>query len=304
MSKTYVLYHGGCYDGFASAWIARKHLPEDTEFIPVGFSSPMPEIEDGSGVYILDFSYPRDELIALQERTQVLVLDHHKTAEAQLKGLSYAVFDLGKSGATLTWEWFNGLCSMPPEFIRYIEDRDLWRHALKNSREINAVIRSYPFDFEVWDRSVSNVCGEAVWVSEGRAILRAQQREIEFMTYKVQYASFGGYVFPCINANCSFQSDIAHYLYENFPTYRQDTEGWLRKTDVRGSAVYSVWPHGDNGQVKFFWSLRSNGSLDVSELATAFGGGGLPQASGFREESACAQERFVNRDLIEAIERG
>lgn len=50
----------------------------------------------------------------------------------------------------LAWEFWNGR-EIAPWLVDYTEDRDLWRHKLPDSEEINAALRSYPLDFELWD---------------------------------------------------------------------------------------------------------------------------------------------------------
>jgi oligoribonuclease NrnB/cAMP/cGMP phosphodiesterase (DHH superfamily) len=75
-------------------------------------------------VYILDFSYDEETLRNLYKKVEVVVLDHHKTAEKDLKDLSFAKFDMNKSGAMMAWEYFHPEKEVPL-MIRYIQDRDL-----------------------------------------------------------------------------------------------------------------------------------------------------------------------------------
>jgi hypothetical protein len=163
--KTYVVYHGGCWDGFCAAWVARGVLKGEVEYIPVQYGQPPPGVEPGSRVYILDFSYSRGMMVLLAERVDTLVvLDHHKTAREALDGFAdgcergyglprpTVVFDMEKSGARLTWEHFHGASGVPcPWLVRMVEDRDLWRWELPHSREVNAAIRSYPMTWDTLD---------------------------------------------------------------------------------------------------------------------------------------------------------
>ena len=57
--KTYVLYRRGCCDGFCAAWVARKSLGDSAEYIPVQYGQEPPTMEDGSNLFIVDFSYKR-----------------------------------------------------------------------------------------------------------------------------------------------------------------------------------------------------------------------------------------------------
>ena len=147
---SYVLYHGGCSDGFGAAFAAWMRLQHQaTEYIPVSYGKPMPDIPDGSDVYIVDFSYSREMLISLSERCQVRVLDHHKTAQAGLEGLPFCTFDMDKSGAVLAWEYFHPGDDVP-EILLYVQDRDLWKWKMTRSKEVNAAIASHPQDFFTW----------------------------------------------------------------------------------------------------------------------------------------------------------
>ena len=61
-------------------------------------------------VFIVDFSYPRTILEEMEESAESLVvIDHHKTAEEDLRGLDYCHFDMTHSGAYLAWEYLFGV---------------------------------------------------------------------------------------------------------------------------------------------------------------------------------------------------
>ena len=100
------MYHKNCTDGFGSALAAHYKFGDSAMYIPVNYGEPVPsEIKEGDEIYIVDFSFPRDVLEKLAESHKVQVIDHHKTAEAALKGLDYCLFDMKHSGAVLTWQF-------------------------------------------------------------------------------------------------------------------------------------------------------------------------------------------------------
>ena len=121
---TYVLYHANCDDGFGAAWAARKKLGDAAVYVPVKYGDPLPPTVTGERVYVVDFSYPRDVLETLADRCKVVVLDHHKTAQEDLADLPFAEFDMERSGAGMTWDYFFPGQPRPP-LIDHIEDRDL-----------------------------------------------------------------------------------------------------------------------------------------------------------------------------------
>src|SRR5688572_16804381 len=147
--KPLCIYHGNCADGFTSAWVVRKNLPE-AEFHAGVYQDAPPDVTDRD-VYLVDFSYKRDVLLEMAERARwITILDHHKTAEADLRDLPdnvASVFDMERSGARITWDHFYYI--KPPQTLLHVEDRDLWRFALPRTREIQANIFSYPYDFDV-----------------------------------------------------------------------------------------------------------------------------------------------------------
>src|SRR5438309_9630563 len=143
-----VIYHGACRDGFTAAWVAAMRHP-GADFQAGYFGNKAPSVI-GRSVVILDFSYPREVLETMaREAEELVLLDHHKTAEADLAGLPYAHFDMERSGAGLAWDYF--FPGEPrPWLVDYVEDRDLWRFRLPDSKAVNAYLSVLPFDFAAW----------------------------------------------------------------------------------------------------------------------------------------------------------
>jgi uncharacterized protein len=55
-------------------------------------------------IIFCDWAPPPDVLE--QVVSEIKILDHHKTAQQALQSKPYAIFDMEKSGAGLTWEYF------------------------------------------------------------------------------------------------------------------------------------------------------------------------------------------------------
>lgn len=270
MTKPLVIYHANCWDGFCAAWVARMALG-DVEAIPAHYGTPPPDVT-AREVYLLDFSYPRVVMRELvSDAASVVVLDHHKTAEAELRGLDEelapdltVVFDMGKSGARLAWEYFahvGGWLGMKsPWLVDYTEDRDLWRHALPATEEINAALRSYPLDFALWDDFKDADLEELA--NEGRAIRRREKQIVDEHLRHARQIDIDGHRVLAVNATVLF-SEIA---------------GELAKGHPLGACYF------DRFDGKRQWSLRSApDGVDVSVIAKARGGGGHKHAAGFEE---------------------
>lgn len=263
--KPLVIYHANCWDGFCAAWVAHKALGE-IEAVPAYYGASPPDVTSRE-VYVLDFSYPREVLLGMKEQAKsLLVLDHHKTAQAALDGLDFCVFDMGKSGGRLAWERFaylGGRLGMKsPWLVDYTEDRDLWRHALPDSENINAALRSYPLDFALWDEFNDAVGQREMFKREGSAIRRAERTIVETHVRNAREREMDGHKVLTVNATVLF-SEIA---------------GELAKDRPFGACYF------DRQDGKRQWSLRSrDGGVDVSAIAKAHGGGGHAQAAGYEE---------------------
>lgn len=249
---TVVLYHADCLDGFGAAWALWKKYP-DARYQPVEHGRPPPAGLDNDHVVIVDFSYPREVIERLAESTASLrILDHHVTAQAALDGLPYAHFDMNKSGAVLAWEWAHP--EPTPWLLLYIQDKDLWKWRLPKSREINAALASYPFDFQVW-----NGLSQDMLEIEGLAILRQEDVLLTKIVKEAVLVDFEGETVPAVYSPV-LTSQIGERLCRGYPFCII----WHQRNDRR------------------YFSLRSRpGTVDVSAIAARHGGGGHVNASGF-----------------------
>lgn len=293
--KPLVIYHGGCRDGFAAAWAVWKAYP-DAEYFAGFYGQPPPEVR-GREVVMVDFSYPYNEMKGIISTAKgVVVLDHHKTAEANLLhinedlahmgiGPATIVFDMGRSGAGIAWDYFHsnrerwcgqcgaenghqpGCLNIRPWLIDYVEDRDLWSWKLPDSREINAYIGALPFIFDVWENAVNQTKTQALMM--GHAIqLKINQYCAEVgknLTHVdlLEVRNADHFQVPIVNAPQCDISELLEYLMDS----------------LHVSLVMGWWQRADG---IFQYSLRSRGDLDVSEIAKIYGGGGHKNAAGFQ----------------------
>lgn len=289
-----VLYHADCTDGFASAWVARRKMP-NAECVPVQYGQEPPRVTDRE-VYVLDFSYKASTLRMMADlSSQLVCLDHHKTAQEDLRSITdadpypdrthgwrlngngfydkvYVKFDMNKSGARMAWDYFfppssYSMSNVVPDLVKYVEDRDLWRWSMPNSREVNAAIASYDKTFEEFDRLYAALQVEHGYrelATEGSAILRYQGRLIESACKNAHEATIGGHSVLAVNTGVSI-SEVAERLAKDRPF----GVCYFRRAD-------GLW----------IYSLRSReGGVDVSAVAKQYGGGGHKQAAGFESNT-------------------
>lgn len=277
------LYHGDCLDGFAAAWAVRKALPT-AEFIACEYGKARPFSVVGRDVIIVDFSYKRAAMETIvAECSSLIVLDHHETAEEDLRfllqpnGDNYdcvqldhekcAIFDMNRSGAGLAWDYFHsgtGFGIQRPLFIDYIEDRDLWRKRLEGVDEFTFALQSYPKDFDVWDALINGGVGELI--AQGEPIKRYNHQRIEEFkraALKAILIDPGHDPIECsiVNVPRIFASEVAGEL-----------------ASCNGGIGVTFCLRGDG---KWEYSLRSRGDINVADVAKIFGGGGHAKSAGF-----------------------
>lgn len=277
--KPLCIYHANCADGFGAAWVVRRFFGDgNVDFHPGVYGAAPPDVS-GRDVIMVDFCYKRPVLEEMGERAaSIIILDHHKTAAADLSSYAVAdigaalqdtaiaaIFDMDRSGARLAWDCFFP-DQEPPALIKHIEDRDLWRFKLPGTREIQAAVSSYPYEFEVWDGLMAD--DPQNLVAEGSAIERKHFKDIhEFIETTRHRLTVGGHDVPALNAPYFWSSDAGHIL-------------------ARGEPFAACYWHAADGVV---FSLRSSDDgEDVSEIAKLYGGGGHRNASGFKVENLAA----------------
>lgn len=280
-----VIYHASCHDGFCAAWLLHKIYPDAT-FLPTQYGDAAPDVS-GHDVIIADFSFDTATMVRMIGQANSLIcFDHHKTMPEVVRILPEVVFDKEKSGARLVWEYFiddlrpllkirdfqsifeivDEKLQSIPWLVRYTEDRDLWRFALPDSRQVNSGLRMLPFEFEAWDRIGYDEAWEVGTVLESYFDNR-RDSALKKAVFVDVYFNGGIYSVPCVNET---NHDLISII----------GEALAMLPDAAFGMTYFY--HGANRE--FVFSLRSRDGFDVSEIAQHYGGGGHQQAAGFRRK--------------------
>lgn len=274
IGKTICYYHANCFDGMAAAWVVKRRFPKavlvaaqyDNKDLETSIMQDCYENANINDHYVIvDFSFPRDLMkLMAYKALSIIVLDHHKTAQANCEGLDFCKFDMEQSGAGLAWRYYYP--SEPvPELVRYIEDRDLWRFELDNSDLVNAYIQSWPIEIETYAKlaeSLNTAEGMQRALIGGQSVVRYKKSMVESICRNAVVRDVGGHQVPTVNAGILF-SEVGHKLCQMYPEYPFAASFFIRQD---GKIVYS---------------LRSIGSFDVSEVAKSQGGSGHANAAGF-----------------------
>lgn len=285
-----VIYHSPCDDGFGAAWAAHQRWGDAVEYVPATYGKPAPDVA-GKNVLMVDFSYKYDQLSAMSFKARsIVILDHHKTAQEDLARLPAMrscslkevdltfkevcwtqnmpeiamFFDMERSGARLAWDFCHPGKPVP-DLIRFIEDRDLWRFDLPQTRAFSLWLRSHRYDFATWSRIADQLESDApAIIAQAIAIEGFYDQKIAEIVTTARWLPINNVPVPVANCTWAFASDAAHALLEAHP-------------HAPFAATY--YDRGDGSRT---YSLRSDDGRDeVSIHAKRYGGGGHRNAAGF-----------------------
>jgi oligoribonuclease NrnB/cAMP/cGMP phosphodiesterase (DHH superfamily) len=284
-----VIYHDHCADGFGAAWACHERWP-NAYYVPATYGQEPPNVSAANAL-IVDFSYKRAALEEMGRSAEsIIVLDHHKTALEELQpwftivdrdnspmtidhvdanlptdGRIIAHFDMNRSGARMAWDFCNpGV--QAPLLIRLIEDRDLWRFTMEDTKPFSLWLRSEPFSFDRFTLLAQDLdearAGHEI-MTEARAMQRFFDAKVDEIASFAKRRRIGEHEPVVVNCPPMFASEVGHALLDKHP-------------DAPFAATYFDAPNAR------MWSLRSRDDrVDVSVVASKFGGGGHRNAAGF-----------------------
>lgn len=303
-----VIYHHPCADGFSAAWCFWRKFGADADYFPARYGRPAPDVT-GRIVFMADFSYPAPVLAGMLDAARsITLLDHHASASRDIRawveeeanhrdavaweeregfwtgaGLGpranlAVVMDMNRSGSTVAWD-FLFPHDPRPLLLGHIEDRDLWRFKLPNTREIQSTVFSYEYTFENWDRLMAADPAALLQMTVGGAAIDRKHRKdiAEIILESERYMVIDDEAVPTVNVPYTMCSDVGNILAQ-----REMDAARKRAWPAESLARLFAATYFDTAEHRCF-SLRSvEGGADVSAIAQKFGGGGHVRASGFK----------------------
>lgn len=268
----------------AAAWAMHTILKDSATYVPCTYDKREHANYDvlNKDVYFVDFSGTRDEIMLLSTlASRVFVIDHHKTAQAELSGIFPSnvtiIFDMNKSGARLAWEFSRSMIGERliqehevPWLIRYVEDGDLWKFALKDSKLVRAFIGIHEFTIEAY-----NELHASMQTDEG-----------------IERCIFIGSIVRQTNMHMVNQAvktlvkrkdaEGRTYMIGNVVNQISETgnEALIQNPDVDYTMTYFDKLDGEKATRVFSLRSRKGGNVDVSAIAKKHGGGGHENAAG------------------------
>ncbi len=263
MKDIVVVYHGKCPDGFGGAYAAWKKFGDTATYIPAVHGAPVPDLA-GKEVYMIDFSYPQEVLLDIEHAAKkFVVLDHHIGARDAVVSVREHIFDNDHSGSGIAWKYFHPEIPLP-RLLAYIEDNDLWRHSLPHGKEIAAYIGTLQFAFTSFDAIIQKVQSEdgfAEIVQKGTSFAEYYEYNVTHLLEYAELVQFDEFTVFAVNSPRLFRSELGHRL-------------------ATKHAPFAIVWYASEG--KWHFSLRGDGTIDVSEIARRRGGNGHHDAASFR----------------------
>jgi uncharacterized protein len=283
-NQTIVIFHKKsklfwCPDGVASAAIAAKYAKVD-QFLFGTYTNDgeiINQIGKGNTIHFVDYSMSTENIETLAVGNTITICDHHKTAKDNLSRVSSPFiakyFDMTKSGARLTWEYFCPDQDVPA-IIQYLEVGDLYTFALPEAKKVCAglyTLMSHEKDmrevfealFENWELTQEQLIEKFLPIGE-QSLEERSLRVDKFVekAYPQTIQRHKVLVVECPEADTDLVSTIGSRLYTTHP-----------------EIDFAVMVNINDADDRCYVSFRSSG-FNCEPIAKSFGGGGHAQACG------------------------
>lgn len=273
----YVFHHNDI-DGHASAAQVKAAFPKnEIRFISCNYTFSLADyansINPEDQVFIVDYSFKEstfNELKALMDATDNLVwIDHHLCSLELTERHPELVFvagmiDTSMSGAALAYRFFHKDTKLLPLWVRLVSDYDTWtkEYEVTDAFQYGLQNSDWSVESEIWtlldDPGVLKNT-----IMKGKIILDFIRAD--YARHLKDYgftANFMGH--KCLAINTRLASSMI------FDGCRDEYEIY-----VRFQFTGKCWKY----------SIYSNGKVNVSALASVFGGGGHRCAAGFSTDT-------------------
>lgn len=291
--KTVVFYDRDP-DGIAAALVVGQYREErhgeEVIYRPaIRYEGPDLEgIDKDTTVFIVDFCYKGKFMGPLCEAAlEVVVLDHHgESTTKDLDGFTadnlIVVNDPAHAACVVAYS-FVWECDpyAAPSILLFIEDMDLWKWEMPNSDLVSAYLDSVEPSIEAYAPFIRGDMTLGDVLDEGAAVKRYKDKTMDILEKQAVLMEIAGYKVPAVNcSDPSIVSYLGNRLAQGQPF----------------AATYYLQP---NGKWKFsVRSITGEGlpGVSVRDVAQKFGGGGHPNASGFKVD------RLFSFEVIEQSE--
>ena len=272
------------------------------EYFPInyGWDFPFEKINQDELVYIVDFSIePEDMTKLLSITNNVIWIDHHISAIRKYDDFNTNISGLrvnGIAGCMLTYCYLfemNGdksfdisMTNNAPKFVKYIADRDVWKFEYGETTKYFSLgldcEKNDPEDF-IWDQLFDSDDNELMThlINNGKSIKKYKDNYFSrYVNSKGFETELSGYSAYAVNISPGFASseifdDIDKTKYDIFVIFAFNGIDWS----------YTIY----------------SDKIDVSLIASSYGGGGHKGAAGFHSEMLLLKENDSDENVAHII---
>jgi oligoribonuclease NrnB/cAMP/cGMP phosphodiesterase (DHH superfamily) len=272
----WVYLSAGLYDGYEA----------DIKFLRInyGMDFPFNDIKENEQVYIVDYSISPDEMRRLLTITKdVTWIDHHKTAIAKYKDFEYNLRGVrydGVAGCMLTYCYLHHMTERgqgeikpfdlsmtkdAPMFTKLLADYDVWTFEFgDDTRYFQTGVNSYDFEPENkrWYDLLDDGA-EKIYIEEGKTMIKYRDNwakdYCKCKGFETEFEGHKCYVMNLGLCGSDYFKSIDDGSYEILIAFSYNGKDW-------SISLYSK-------------------TVDVSEIAKKYGGGGHRGASGFNSDA-------------------
>jgi len=229
---------------------------------------PWKKVERTERVIVVDFSFPKEDMLRMAGGRKFIWIDHHKSAILEFEEVGKdwdGSRDISEAACVLTWKYFFPKKPVPRSVV-LIGDRDIWRWTEVDTGAFNESLYNHDHladNDALWEslfkddqETLARMIKEGAWLREIKLgnverLMGARSFEVRFERYKT------------LVVNASGNGDIGNY-------------GHSRGYEIVYCYVDEMQPNGLATNVTLF-----SNKVDVSVIVKKFGGGGHAGAAGF-----------------------
>jgi oligoribonuclease NrnB/cAMP/cGMP phosphodiesterase (DHH superfamily) len=296
----YLFFHQSDLDGHCSGAILRYYhenifkLVKDKDFkiIPMDYNMSFDdnEIQDGDTVIMSDVTFqPYERLIKLNNRCNLFIYDHHKSVyptleENNVKGL-YGRDDI--AGCELTYANFISAKKVPL-WVRLLSDWDCWNNSDKEYWD--KLVKTFQMGMRMYDTMPNTDKGMKFWNEWFET-----DKSIDFSSHPNTLHKIQG-IIEQGNLIINYQNQMNEETMQRSFTINWEGLRWIVVNGGKGSPQFdSKWDETKyDAMMSFYYigskkcwgiSLYTTKDIDLSVIATKYGGGGHPKAAGIRVDN-------------------
>ncbi len=294
--KTLVIYHKADWDGLFSREICKKHFGSDAEYLGWDYGDPLPVVEPGREVVMVDISVD-----GLMDHRPLVWIDHHKSAMAKFSPDIPGYRIDGVAACRLAWQYFHTAnyarnkmldpCMTLPEKQAFIDRKvvepyavqlageyDIWDKRNPDADTFQHAMRSREIDDEWWTNLLDTAIHAEAKVQRSELAVRALMplgRAIEFSSAEAS-ASLAK------DATFEMQWEGLRFIAINKP--RGNSRTFAAVVQPTHDALLTFYWLRNKWRVSLYHAPHRT-DLDLSQIAVKFGGGGHRGACGFEAKA-------------------